>query len=253
MISFPSFTLRYKNSHLNIYLGCFYYLSTAINPFLYSLLSKRFRRGFCDLKTKVKRHIFQNNVDSNTVNFQRQFISVPTRNTHSLPRSRNLLSRKLASHELSTSSPGRMQTVFDEVEVNNLDSKPRKGALNDKTFNEKLDLNHDNISFIHAQSAILPKNQRNLKEWRYRKTFRKQRDVLMPFLVDPINTIVIKREQSIYRCHATTDLRNIGNIQIILKDNNHGLGALHDLVNEENVKRLCVPKRFSLTPAVSCV
>ena len=125
---------------LFIIVGCFYYLSAAINPFLYSLLSKRFRRGFCDLQTRVKRHIFQNHVDSNTLNVQRQFISVPTRNTHSLPRSRNLLLHggipKLASHELSTSSPGRMQTVSDEVEVNRLDSKARKIAPHDKTFNK---------------------------------------------------------------------------------------------------------------------
>ena len=246
-----------KNCRFFIILGCFYYLSAAINPFLYSLLSKRFRRGFCDLKTKVKRHIFQKQVDSNNVNVQRQFISVPTRHTHSLPRSRNLLLHggvpKLASHELSTSSPGRMQTLSDEVEVNNVDSNALKMALNENTFNKKLDLNHDNVSFIHAQPGILPKNHGNLKERRYRKTFRKHRDVLMPFLVDPINMIVIKRDQSIYRCHATTDLRNVGNIQTILKDNNHGLGALHDLVNEENVERLCVPKRFSLTPGISCV
>ena len=31
-------------------IGCSYYLSSAINPFLYSLLSKRFRNGFRDLK-----------------------------------------------------------------------------------------------------------------------------------------------------------------------------------------------------------
>ena len=31
------------------FLGCFYLLSSAINPFLYSLFSKRFRRGFYDL------------------------------------------------------------------------------------------------------------------------------------------------------------------------------------------------------------
>ena len=31
-----------------LFLGCFYLLSSAINPFLYSLLSKRFRRGLYD-------------------------------------------------------------------------------------------------------------------------------------------------------------------------------------------------------------
>ena len=36
--------------------GCCYFLSSAINPFLYSLLSKRFRRGFHDLKYKILLH-----------------------------------------------------------------------------------------------------------------------------------------------------------------------------------------------------
>ena len=43
--------------YLNLYFsGCCYFLSSAINPFLYSLLSKRFRRGFHDLKYKLLRH-----------------------------------------------------------------------------------------------------------------------------------------------------------------------------------------------------
>ena len=36
--------------------GCCYFLSSAINPFMYSLLSKRFRRGFHDLKYKILQH-----------------------------------------------------------------------------------------------------------------------------------------------------------------------------------------------------
>ena len=43
-----------------LFLGCFYLLSSAINPFLYSLFSKRFRRGlydfsrYCTGKSKIK-------------------------------------------------------------------------------------------------------------------------------------------------------------------------------------------------------
>ena len=36
-----------------ILLACCYFLSPVLNPFLYCLLSKRFRRGFHDLKQKV--------------------------------------------------------------------------------------------------------------------------------------------------------------------------------------------------------
>ena len=39
---------------LHLLSGCFYLLSSAINPFLYSLFSKRFRRGFYDLIYKGK-------------------------------------------------------------------------------------------------------------------------------------------------------------------------------------------------------
>ena len=37
------------NSFWCLFLGCCYLLSSAINPFLYSIFSKRFRRGFYDL------------------------------------------------------------------------------------------------------------------------------------------------------------------------------------------------------------
>ena len=37
-----------------IFLGCFYLLSSAINPFLYSLFSKRFRRGLYDFSRYCK-------------------------------------------------------------------------------------------------------------------------------------------------------------------------------------------------------
>ena len=34
-------------------LGAFYYLNSAINPVLYSLMSKRFRRGFSDMRLNL--------------------------------------------------------------------------------------------------------------------------------------------------------------------------------------------------------
>ena len=41
------------NRNFIFFSGCCYFLSSTINPFLYSLLSKRFRRGFHDLKYKM--------------------------------------------------------------------------------------------------------------------------------------------------------------------------------------------------------
>merc|ERR1712141_631637 len=39
---------------LHVVSGCCYFLSAVVNPFLYSLLSKRFRRGFHDLVRNTK-------------------------------------------------------------------------------------------------------------------------------------------------------------------------------------------------------
>ena len=41
--------ILHKNSILLFFAGGCYYLSSTANPFLYSLLSKRFRRGFHDV------------------------------------------------------------------------------------------------------------------------------------------------------------------------------------------------------------
>jgi hypothetical protein len=40
------------NKNILLFLGCSYLLHSAINPFLYSICSKRFRRGFLDLINK---------------------------------------------------------------------------------------------------------------------------------------------------------------------------------------------------------
>ena len=48
---------KIKYYKISIFLGCCYFLSSTINPFLYSLLSKRFRRGYHDLKYKMKNYL----------------------------------------------------------------------------------------------------------------------------------------------------------------------------------------------------
>ena len=46
--------LHHFSTDLFTFTGCCYFLHSAINPFLYSLLSKRFRRGFHDLSNRIK-------------------------------------------------------------------------------------------------------------------------------------------------------------------------------------------------------
>ena len=54
-------------------LGCIYYLTAAINPILYGLISIRFRRGFVNMKNRFKwcilpkTHVQKANLQSNDI------------------------------------------------------------------------------------------------------------------------------------------------------------------------------------------
>ena len=59
-------------------LGCSYFLSSAVNPFLYGLFSKRFRQGYHDLRIKLK-VIYSKTTCYNRFNGQSSAIVVPER------------------------------------------------------------------------------------------------------------------------------------------------------------------------------
>ena len=63
---------------LLLFLGCSYFLSSAVNPFLYGLFSKRFRQGYHDLRTKLK-FIYSKTTCYNHSNGQGSAIVVPER------------------------------------------------------------------------------------------------------------------------------------------------------------------------------
>ena len=44
---------RCDNFLSGVFLGVFYYFNSMLNPFLYSVMSKRFRRGFSDLRGSI--------------------------------------------------------------------------------------------------------------------------------------------------------------------------------------------------------
>ena len=55
-------------------LGCFYYLTAAINPILYGLISIRFRHGFVNIKNRLfqwcilpKTHLQKANLQNNDI------------------------------------------------------------------------------------------------------------------------------------------------------------------------------------------
>ena len=53
------FQLSQVYSTISTIAGVFYYFNSALNPILYSVMSKRFRRGLTDLKIKLIEKIFQ--------------------------------------------------------------------------------------------------------------------------------------------------------------------------------------------------
>ena len=59
------------------FLACCYFLSPVLNPFLYCMLSKRFRRGFHDLKQKISQKIWSSQSSSSQECMRANYVSRP--------------------------------------------------------------------------------------------------------------------------------------------------------------------------------
>jgi hypothetical protein len=51
--------LFFKLIYILFILGVFYYFNSALNPILYSVMSKRFRRGFSDIRFVIRQSQYQ--------------------------------------------------------------------------------------------------------------------------------------------------------------------------------------------------
>ena len=134
------------------YTGCCYYLNSAINPFLYSLLSKRFRRGFHDLTRKIlklyQKHSFKisskgahrqgsNNTpipnipSSMIVNHNSSVLINPAEGQNEIP------SPVLKRHHVMRSYPNLLHDILFQEDMNISDTKLIINTLNRKKCNSE--------------------------------------------------------------------------------------------------------------------
>ena len=202
-----------KYHPLHFVVGCFYYLSSAINPFLYSLLSKRFRQGFKDLKRNVSRVflIFKCKVEesSNVPHRSTQRMmptitqkpgDIPCEKSPSRPRIPTSVSTPIFTKEIRRSKRNDLDLTI-HIYYNELsglvDDKTRDITRGEDIESRDMSKNRKLVvkEYIHRKSAAKPlENDSNVK------TLSSERP----------NFVGIERQPIIQRHHALVNLRNVG-------------------------------------------
>ena len=202
-----------KYHPLRFVIGCFYYLSSAINPFLYSLLSKRFRQGFKDLKRNVSRVflIFKCKVvESSNVphrSTQRMLLTTiqkpgdtPCEKSSSRPRIPTSVSTPIFTKEIRRPKRNDLDLTIHIYynELNSLVDDKTRGITRDEDIEPRDMSKRGKIvvkEYIHRKSAAKPlENESNVK------TLSSE----MP------NFVGIERQPIIQRHPALANLGNVG-------------------------------------------
>ena len=202
-----------KYHPLHFVVGCFYYLSSAINPFLYSLLSKRFRQGFKDLKRNVARVflIFKCNVVESS-NIPHQFTQrmlpttiqkpsdIPCEKSPSRPRIPTSVSTPIFTKEIRRFKRNDLDLTI-HIYYNELHS-----LVDDET--------RDTTRSEEIESRNMSKHRKLVvKEYIHGKSAAKplENDSIVKALSSEMpNFVGIERQPIIQRHHALANLGNVG-------------------------------------------
>ena len=203
--------------------GCCYFLSSAINPFLYSLLSKRFRRGFHDLTHKVIKN-WKNRSSSSTRgnkikhqavakastlpnNFSFCFKRKQVNNRNTLKRHFNLPNSSVAynAHDLIAHQKLEleMQELNNQNIRNSLGYKSSTDGLSEQNQITVEKLNNEDIKKI---GSMLKQKQKHLN-CKYKVVFKSPSNQLSTTLI--VNTKNVENT-IIPRYSGINDLRQIG-------------------------------------------
>ena len=236
------------NHPLHFVVGCFYYLSSAINPFLYSLLSKRFRQGFKDLKRNVSRVflIFKCKVvESSNVphrSTQRMLLTTiqkpgdtPSEKSPSRPRIPTSVSTPIFTKEIRRFKRRDLDLTI-HIYYNELNS-----LIDDKT--------RDTTRSEDIESRNISKNRKFVaKEHMHRKSAAKRlendNDVRKLSSERP-NFVGIERQPIIQSHHALANLGNVGASLPVLNYTTKGPSSCQHLMTN-NFYQTSVPRSSSL-------
>ena len=211
--------LYHFSTVLLTFTGCCYFLHSAINPFLYSLLSKRFRRGFHDLSNRVikncrnqqatssrEHQIVHNAPIQDNVSFCINNRQVTNRNV--LKRHYNLAKSSGAQsdndtklhHKLLFEMQGIASRDPSESHGNRLSTYPLCEAQR-----KQINLEGLNCENIVIDAPELKHKKKQLK-CKYKIVFKRQSNQHLNNAIE----VETNADKTIPRCPGTNDLRNVG-------------------------------------------
>ena len=226
---------KIKYYEISIFLGCCYFLSSTINPFLYSLLSKRFRRGYYDLKYKMKNCLnskvpFLNTSTHTSSRIQNAPIPMISLNRNQSLKiytkkiqSRNTMQRHfgkpaswtahcaedewkakvlgipgIARHNNEHCSPPTFQPVYKSKKV------------------EMIRIENDNSSHRNVSESSALKISKPKRDCKYRVSFKSHNNADTTLLVNNYYRKIDYSTKQMQRCSPIYDLRNIGESSTVL-------------------------------------
>lgn len=262
----------FKFSLLCDNIGCCYFLSSAVNPFLYSLLSKRFRRGFEDIKHKLLRN-WQNLTSRNSS-------TADNRNTRTVPKklaplpnnysfrfnnkkvqSRNALKRHF---ELVSSSIVKlddkplgleleMQSIAHGANqsVKDCSSSPSGLPLPhvDNDYQRIADLKKNDVDKI---ACMLKSNKSERLKCKYKVMFKTTYNTDTTVIVNPSGIKKGSCKPNIPRCPRMNDLRNVGTSPSVVYITGHRSKrgyTSYNSIAEENIISTRVLSNASCVPS----
>ena len=256
-VIFAIFTNDLHLIYFYIVIGCCCFLSSAANPFLYSLLSKRFRRGFHDIKQNIlsncRRLMYQSSSGFNNQSTRpepRQVLSLPNnypfRFTNKKVQSRNTIKRHF-NQASSSLDKFKNQTQGLEFEmqdsayeanhiVNGFASsssgpvQPRIHPYIQRTDELKA---HDG-----RRLSFKAKSNEHLK-CKYKVMFKTDSNTDTILIVNSKKRKKQSCDPNIPRCPRIHDLRNIGTprsvVHIIGTKNQRGYASYNSIADEKHM------------------
>ena len=214
-----------------IFTGCCYFLSSAINPFLYSLLSKRFRRGFHDLKRKVitgwRSRIFHRTLsrDNNDAchtpgpfpslpnNYSFRCNTKPIHNRNALKRHFDIpLSLAAKCEDENQSEENQAMEMQGIVLPNGIrNGRGYTAILTSPPYNGKISQKAEELHNCEVEqiACMLKRNDEPLN-CKYKVVFKTRENADTRVIVNPRKTRKEERKKNIQRCTGMNDLTNVG-------------------------------------------
>ena len=210
--------LKYFSNDLSTFTGCCYFLHSAINPFLYSLLSKRFRRGFHDLSNRIKNCRNQPATTSREHQIV-QHAPIPD-NVSFCINNRQVTNRNVLRRHYNLAKPSGAQSDNDTklhhkllFEMQGIASHDSCNSHGDRLSTYPLcetQRKQINLEALNCENAVVDgpelKNKKKQLKCKYKIVFKRQSNQL----ANTSTAIETNEDKTIPRCPGTNDLRNVG-------------------------------------------